>query len=80
MASARRSPGQAIGDDPELREIARSRSRYASCVAARILRLERERYLILATHMDDAKVRAEPFEAVELDLSVLWADVQLPEG
>lgn len=42
-----------------------------------VLRLERERYLILATHMDDAKVRAEPFEAVELDLSVLWADVEL---
>jgi hypothetical protein len=24
-------------------------------------------------HRDDAKVRAEPFDAIELDLSVLWA-------
>lgn len=27
----------------------------------------------LATHHDDTRVRAEPFEAVELDLSELWA-------
>jgi hypothetical protein len=25
---------------------------------------------------DDARVRTEPFEAFELDLSILWADVQ----
>lgn len=42
-----------------------------------ILRLERERYAIVGVHMDDAKVRAEPFDAIELDLSILWADVQL---
>jgi Uma2 family endonuclease len=28
---------------------------------------------------DNAKVRAQPFDAIELDLSVLWADVILPE-
>ena len=27
--------------------------------------------------VDDAKVRAEPFEAFELDLAVLWQDVRL---
>jgi Uma2 family endonuclease len=42
-----------------------------------VLRLERERYVIVAAHADDAKVRAEPFDAIELDLSILWADVQL---
>lgn len=29
---------------------------------------------------DQARVRAEPFDAIELDLAVLWADVLLPEG
>jgi Uma2 family endonuclease len=42
-----------------------------------VLRLERERYVILAAYADDAKVRAEPFEAIELHLSILWADVRL---
>ncbi len=42
-----------------------------------VLRLEREKYMIMATHADDARVRAEPFDAVELDLAVLWADIQL---
>jgi Uma2 family endonuclease len=42
-----------------------------------VLRLERERYMIMATWADEARVRAEPFDAIELDLAVLWADVQL---
>ena len=42
-----------------------------------VLRLEREKYLIVATFADDAKVRAEPFDAIELDMSILWADVVL---
>lgn len=44
-----------------------------------VLRLENGRWSLLATHRDDAKVRAEPFDAIELDLSILWADVVLPE-
>ena len=31
----------------------------------------------LAVHANDARVRAEPFDAIELDLSILWADVVL---
>ena len=31
-----------------------------------------------AVHADDAKVRAAPFEAIVLDLAILWADVVLP--
>lgn len=31
----------------------------------------------IAVHRDEAKVRAEPFQALELDLSILWRDVQL---
>jgi Uma2 family endonuclease len=27
---------------------------------------------------DDARVRAEPFDAIELDLAILWADVVIP--
>ena len=41
------------------------------------LRLETGRYTILAVWRDAARGRAEPFEAIELDLSILWADVQL---
>lgn len=45
-----------------------------------VLRLENARWSLLGTHRDDAQVRAEPFDAFELDLSVLWADVVLPES
>jgi Uma2 family endonuclease len=31
----------------------------------------------LGVYRDDARVRAEPFEALELELDVLWRDVQL---
>jgi Uma2 family endonuclease len=34
-------------------------------------------WLMLGVFLDDAKVRAAPFEAFELDLAVLWQDVQL---
>jgi hypothetical protein len=27
---------------------------------------------------DEARVRAEPFDAIELDLAILWADVVIP--
>lgn len=38
-----------------------------------ILRLESALYALVATFHGDAKVRAEPFEAVEIDLAALWA-------
>jgi Uma2 family endonuclease len=38
-----------------------------------ILRLDGGSYRIVGTHFAEAKVRAEPFDAIELDLSVLWA-------
>ncbi len=38
-----------------------------------ILRLDGETYRVAVVHGGDAKVRAEPFEAIELDLAVLWA-------
>ncbi len=41
-----------------------------------VFRLEGERWSLLATYGDDAKVRAEPFEAFELELAVLWADTE----
>jgi len=34
---------------------------------------------VLGTHRDDERVRAEPFDALELDLSLLWADVEVTE-
>ena len=38
-----------------------------------VYRLEKGRWLRLATHRDAAVVRAEPFDAVELALARLWA-------
>jgi Uma2 family endonuclease len=38
-----------------------------------VFRLEHERWSLLGVHHGDEKVRAEPFDAVELDLAVLWA-------
>lgn len=38
-----------------------------------VLRLDGETYRLVATWHDDAKVRVEPFDAIELDLAVLWA-------
>lgn len=42
-----------------------------------VLRLENGRWSIIAVHQQNDRFRAEPFEAIELDLSVLWADVVL---
>jgi Uma2 family endonuclease len=43
-----------------------------------VLQLHDGKWLTLAVHCDDAKVRAEPFDAIELDLADLWADLALP--
>jgi Uma2 family endonuclease len=40
-----------------------------------VLRIHGSRYEILSTHKDDETVRAEPFDAVPLDLGALWADL-----
>jgi Uma2 family endonuclease len=40
-----------------------------------VLRFDGARWAIVGAHRDEAKVRAEPFEAIEIELSVLWADV-----
>jgi Uma2 family endonuclease len=40
-----------------------------------VLRLDDGQWVRVAAYRDDARVRAEPFDAIELDLAVLWADV-----
>ncbi len=37
-----------------------------------VLRLEGSAWLLVATYKNDARVRAEPFEAVDLELGPLW--------
>lgn len=37
-----------------------------------VLRLESQRWSLVATHEADARVRAEPFDAIELVLRTLW--------
>ena len=39
-----------------------------------ILRLDGDTYRLIVTHADDEKARAEPFDAIELDLAVLWGE------
>jgi Uma2 family endonuclease len=39
-----------------------------------VLRLEAGRWMLLGAHGENEVVRAEPFEAIELDLATLWAD------
>ncbi len=43
-----------------------------------VLRIHDGKWLTLAVHCDDARVRAEPFDAIELDLADLWADLEAP--
>jgi Uma2 family endonuclease len=44
-----------------------------------VLRREGALWTLVATHADDARIRAEPFDAVEIELGALWADLA-PEG
>ncbi len=38
-----------------------------------VLRLDGATYRLVVTHRDEARCRVEPFEAIELPLTVLWA-------
>jgi len=41
-----------------------------------VLRLNGREWTIAGGYAEDARVRAEPFDAIELELGVLWADVE----
>ena len=41
-----------------------------------VMRREGDKWLLVGVWHDDARVRAEPFEAIELELTGLWADVE----
>jgi Uma2 family endonuclease len=43
-----------------------------------VLQLGETGWVVRGSWRDDARVRAEPFDAIELDLAVLWADVVIP--
>ena len=45
-----------------------------------VYRLAEGNWLLLATFADEDKVRAEPFDAIELELGFLWADVEPDRG
>jgi Uma2 family endonuclease len=44
-----------------------------------VLRLHEGSWLIASTHHKEERVRAEPFDAVEIDLSLLWLDLPAEE-
>lgn len=43
-----------------------------------VFRLHDGQWLAIAVHKDADRARIEPFDAIELDLAVLWADAALP--
>lgn len=45
-----------------------------------VQRLSEDGWIVRGAWRDDARVRAEPFDAIELDLAILWADVVLPDA
>ncbi len=45
-----------------------------------VLRRERASWVLAATHADDAIVRAEPFDAIEIDLLHLWGEERPPQA
>ncbi len=54
--------------------------RFAWLVDARqrtleVMKLHEGKWLILGIHCGDTRIRAEPFDAIELDLSLLWANI-----
>jgi len=44
-----------------------------------VMRLHEGKWLLIDIYRGDAKVRAEPFDAIELDLGLLWASVAPPQ-
>lgn len=44
-----------------------------------VLRLESGAWMIVSAHEEDEKVRAEPFDAVEVDLAQLWGEALPPD-
>jgi Uma2 family endonuclease len=45
-----------------------------------VLRLQGDKWLLLHVEREDAAVRAEPFDAIALELGALWADLVVPAG
>ena len=43
-----------------------------------VMRRQERQWLQVGVHRDEVKVRAEPFDAIELDIGVLWADLAPP--
>jgi Uma2 family endonuclease len=41
-----------------------------------VMRLEGGRWVLLGVHLDDEMVRAEPFEAIAVDLLALWGETR----
>jgi Uma2 family endonuclease len=69
---------EAVDRDDKLRIFAREKVGHVWLVdplvkTLEILRLDGDTFRIAGVHRDDARVRAEPFDAIELDLALLWA-------
>ncbi|HEY0484153.1 MAG TPA: Uma2 family endonuclease [Kofleriaceae bacterium] len=43
-----------------------------------VFQLREDRWVVIAVHKDSDRVRIAPFDAIELDLALLWTDAALP--
>jgi len=78
------SPSTRVHDRSEKLPIyARAGIRHVWFIDARhhtleVMRLHEDKWLIVDIHRGDAKVRAEPFDAIEIDLAMLWTNLVPP--
>jgi len=57
----------------EVKDLYPRTARAPGALLLEVLRLDGESYRLVASHAGQALVRAEPFDAIELDLGALWA-------
>jgi Uma2 family endonuclease len=74
---------EALDRSKKLQAYARERVGHAwlinpSAETLEVFRLDGDRWVLAATYAGDEAVRAEPFDAVELDLSALWQRADAP--
>ncbi|WP_407653849.1 Uma2 family endonuclease [Archangium lipolyticum] len=77
LCEVRTATSRALNWETKLRLYARAGVRHVwkadpETRTLEVLRLEETGYQLLATHQGDGLIRAEPFEAHELDLSLIW--------
>lgn len=66
------------GEDPAAGSSCSSRSCISATRSWLAFRLHHGKWLAIGAYKDADRARIEPFDAVEFDLAVLWADLPYP--